>query len=254
MVSAYLNITEDNIMDKQFLSAHYDRFCCTNIELIHGDIRGIILYFNGLGHIVNPGPDMIDAPAAAARNILYITPCYNPWSWMNRDTVAFCDMLVEIAMEKWSIPTDAPVGLYGGSMGGYSVFHFAMQSKHNIVAGDLNCPCCNLEYEVLCNKNSILHTLFEATMGYCDDFTAFLHDNSPVNMVGRLKRIPYRFAVGMQDGVLAPSQHSMKLIPLLREAGYTVDVAEYPHAGHCNIGAEARAAEHAWLMDRMFED
>ena len=65
MVSAYLNITEDNIMDKQFLSAHYDRFCCTNIELIHGDIRGIILYFNGLGHIVNPGPDMIDAPAAA---------------------------------------------------------------------------------------------------------------------------------------------------------------------------------------------
>lgn len=143
-------------MDKQFLSAHYDRFCCTNIELIHGDIRGIILYFNGLGHIVNPGPDMIDAPAAAARNILYITPYYNPWAWMNRDTVAFCDMLVEIAMEKWNIPTDAPVGLYGGSMGGYSVFHYAMQSKHNIVAGDLNCPCCNLEYEVLCNKSSIL--------------------------------------------------------------------------------------------------
>ena len=46
----------------------------------------------------------------------------------------------------------------------------------------------------------------------------------------------------------------MKLIPLLRDAGYTVDVAEYPHAGHCNIGAEARAAEHAWLMDRMLGD
>ena len=157
-------------------------------------------------------------------------------------------------MDEWQLKSDARLGLYGGSMGGYSVFHYAMQSRHNIVAGDLNCPCCNLEYEVLCNKNSILHTLFEATMGYCDDFTAFLHDNSPVNMVGRLKRIPYRFAVGMQDGVLAPSQHSMKLIPLLRAAGYTVDVAEYPHAGHCNIGAEARAAEHAWLMDKMFED
>ena len=48
-------------MDKQFLAAHFDRFCCTNIELIAGDIRGVILYFNGLGHIVNPGPDMIDA-------------------------------------------------------------------------------------------------------------------------------------------------------------------------------------------------
>ena len=78
--TSIFNIKEDNIMDKQFLSAHYDHFCCTNIELISGDIRGIILYFNGLGHIVNPGADMIDAPAAAARNILYITPCYNPWS------------------------------------------------------------------------------------------------------------------------------------------------------------------------------
>ena len=29
-------------MDKKFLAAHYDRFCCTNVELIHGEIRGII--------------------------------------------------------------------------------------------------------------------------------------------------------------------------------------------------------------------
>ena len=238
-------------MDKQFLAAHYDRFCCTNAEILHGEIRGIILYFNGLGHIVNPGPDMIDAPAAAERNILYITPYYNPWSWMNRETVDFVDMLVEIAMEKWGIPKDAPVGLYGGSMGGYSVFHYAMQSRHNVVAGDLNCPACNMEYEVYVNKNTLLHTYYEASMGYCDDFPAFVHDNSPINMIGKLKRIPYRFAVGLKDTALAPSQHSFKMIPLLRDAGYEVDVAEYPQAGHCNIGAEARRDEHAWLMAKM---
>lgn len=238
-------------MDKKFLSDNYDNFCCTNIKLIGGDICGIILYFNGLGHIVNPGADMIDAPAAAERNILYITPRYNPWSWMNRETVAFVDMLVEIAMEKWGIRSDAPIGLYGGSMGGYAVFHYAMQSRHNVVAGDLNCPCCNMEYEILVGKNTILHTYYEATMGYCEDFLTFIHDNSPINMVDRLKRIPYRFAVGLCDTVLAPSQHSFKMIPLMRDAGYSVDVAEYPQAGHCNIGAEARAAEHKWLMARM---
>lgn len=170
-------------MDKKFLAAHYDRFCCTNVELIHGEIRGIILYFNGLGHIVNPGPDMIDAPAAAARNLLYITPYYNPWSWMNRETVAFVDLLVEIAMEQWKIPTDAPIGLYGGSMGGYSVFHYAAKSRHNVVAGDLNCPACNLEYEVYCNRNSILHTYYESSMAYCDDFDAYVRENSPINMM-----------------------------------------------------------------------
>lgn len=238
-------------MDKKFLEEHYDRFCFTNIGLIHGEICGIILYFNGLGHVVVAGPDMIDAPAAAERNILYITPCYNVWSWMNSKTVAFVDALVEIAMKKWNIRPDVPIGLYGGSMGGYSVFHYAMRSGYNVVAGDLNCPCCNLEYEVYCTQNSVLHTYFDSAIGDTEDFAAYVHDNSPINMIDKLKRIPYRFAVGLKDTALAPSQHSFKMIPLLRQAGFSVDVAEYPQAGHCNIGAEARAVEHRWLMEQM---
>ena len=236
-------------MDKRFLTEHYDKFCFTNAEILHGEIRGIILYFNGLGHIVNPGLDMIDAPAAAERNILYITPCYNPWSWMNCETVGFVDMLVEIAMEKWDIPKDAPVGVYGRSMGGYSAFHYAMQSRHNVVACALNCPACNMEYEVYVGGiHTAIRAYYTSAMGHCSDFAAYVRENSPLNLVGRLKRIPYRFAVGMQDSLLAPSQHSMKLAPLLRDAGYTVEVVEYPRAGHCNIGADGLRAEHEWLF------
>lgn len=239
------------MMDKEFLFAHFEQFCYTNIELIQGEIRGLILYFNGLGHIVNPGPDMIDAPAAAEHNILYITPCYNPWSWMNKKTVAFIDMLVEIAMDKWNLPSDLPIGLYGGSMGGYGAFHYAKESKHHVVAADLNCPCCNMEYEVYCNKSSVLRTYYESAMQDCDDFSAYVRENSPINMIGSLPKIPYRFAVGLLDKSLAPSQHSFKMIPLMRDAGFDVTVQEYPEAGHCNIGAAARAAEHRWLMEKM---
>ena len=239
-------------MDKAFLKAHFERFCYTNGELLHGDIRGVALCFTGLGHIANPSEDMTEAPAAAERNILYITPCYNPWSWMNRETVGFVDMLVEIAMEKWDIPKDAPVGVYGRSMGGYSVFHYAMQSRHNVVAGALNCPACNMEYEVyVCGIEAITRAYYTSAMGHCDDFAAYVRDNSPLNLVGRLKRIPYRFAVGMQDPLLAPSQHSLKLAPLLRDAGYAVEVVEYPRAGHCNIGADGLRAEHEWLFAKM---
>ena len=238
-------------MDKQFLSLHYDQFCYTNIELIHGEIRGIILCFCGLGHIVNPGIDMINAPAAAENNILYITPCYNPWAWMNKKTLAFVDMLVEIAMEKWNLPSDLPVGVYGRSMGGYSAFHYAKKSRHTIVAVDLNCPCCNMDYELYCNKSSILRAYYESAMQDCDDFPAYVRENSPINMVGSLPKIPYRFAVGLSDPLLAPSQHSFKMIPLMRDAGFDVAVQEYPEAGHCSIGAAARAAEHKWLMEKM---
>ena len=239
-------------MDKAFLKAHFERFCYTNGELLHGDIHGVALCFTGLGHIANPSEDMAEAPAAAERNILYITPCYNPWSWMNRETVGFVDMLVEIAMEKWDIPKDAPVGVYGRSMGGYSVFHYAMQSRHNVVAGALNCPACNMEYEVYVGGiEAITRAYYTSAMGHCDDFAAYVRDNSPLNLVGRLKRIPYRFAVGMQDPLLAPSQHSLKLAPLLRDAGYAVEVVEYPRAGHCNIGADGLRAEHEWLFAKM---
>ena len=136
-------------------------------------------------------------------------------------------------------------------MGGYSVFHYAAKSRHNVVAGDLNCPACNLEYEVYCNRNSILHTYYESSMAYCDDFDAYVRENSPINMIGILRKMPYRFAVGLKDTALEPSQHSFKMISLLREAGFEVDVAEYPLAGHCNIGADARRAEHEWLMSKM---
>ena len=238
-------------MDNKFIAAHLDCFCYTNIDLIRGDVRGMILCFTGLGHIATPAFDMTNAPAAAERNLLYMTPRYNPWSWMNPETVSFVDSLVEAAMEKWNVPKDVPIGLYGRSMGGYSVFHYAVESKHNIVAGDLNCPACNLEYEIYCNRTPILTSFFQSAMAYCDDFDTYVREHSPLNMIGKLKKIPYRFAVGMQDMLLAPAQHSLKMIPLMRSEGYEVEKVEYPAAGHCTIGADGLRDEHEWLMSKM---
>lgn len=240
-------------MDKKFLAEHYREFCFTNEEMLGGDIRGIILYFNGLGHVINGSEDMIDAPHAAEHHILYITPNYNPWSWMNAKTVAYVDAIVEVFIDKYGLPADIPVGLYGGSMGGYSCFHYAMKTKYNVVAADLNCPCCNMEYEVYCNHCSVLRTYFESSMTDTEDFAAYVRENSPINMIGRLKKIPYRFAVGLKDMSLIPSQHAFRMIPMLRDAGFEVDLCEYPGAGHCNIGAEARYAEHTWLIAKMEE-
>ena len=75
-------------------------------------------------------------------------------------------------------------------MGGYSVFHYAVESKHNIVAGDLNCPACNLEYEIYCNRTPILTSFFGSAMAYCDDFDTYVHEHSPLNMIGKLKKYP----------------------------------------------------------------
>lgn len=238
-------------MDYKFMAEHYREFCFTNEELIKGEIRGIILYFNGLGHVVNGNEDMIDAPHAAEHNILYITPNYNPWSWMSDKTVTYVDAIVRVFMEKYNLPADIPVGLYGGSMGGYSCFRYAMKTKYNVVAADLNCPCCNMAYEIYCNKNSIPRTYFDAVMLEADDFDAYIHENSPIENIDKLKKIPYRFAVGLKDTALIPAQHAFRMVPMMEEAGFDVEVCEYPAAGHCNIGAAARYAEHTWLIAKM---
>lgn len=240
-------------MDKQFLSEHFDSFAATNYEMIAGEVRGIILRFHGLDHKVNLTNDMICAPQCAKNGILYLYPYYRPWAWMNQATVAFVDALLDIAIERFRLKKDIPIGIFGSSMGGYSAFIFAEKSTHKVVCADVNCPCCNMEYELYCNKNNILHTYFDSAMDSCEDFSAYVKENSPINRIDRLQRIPYRFAVGMIDSTLAPAQHSLLMIEKMQAAGLDVTEERYPKVGHCNLGPEGFAAEHQWLIDKILE-
>lgn len=238
-------------MDKNYLKEHFHKLCLSNADLIKGEIKGIALYFTGLGHTSQPGNDMVAAPVCTENGILYILPFYNPWSWMNKKTVDYVDAIVDAAMELYGIPQNAPVGIYGGSMGGHNTFHYAVKSKHNIVAAALLCPCCNVEYEMAYSTNTIFRSYFEAALEDTDDFTSYIHDNSPVNMVEKLPKIPYLFAVGLKDLVLVPSQHSDLMIEKMAAAGHTVERQDYPEVAHCNLPHRDRIAVHKWLCEKM---
>ena len=151
-------------MDKQFIKSHFNKICASNVELIRGEIRGIVLYFTGLGHKHALGNDMAAAPVCAENGILYILPYYNSWCWMNKKTVKYIDTIVDTAIELYNINPNVPVGLYGGSMGGYNIFHYSIKSKYKIVAADMLCPCCNMEYELYCNENTLFRTYFESAL------------------------------------------------------------------------------------------
>lgn len=240
-------------MDKQFLKTHFNQLCATNIELIRGEIRGIALYFTGLGHKHYLGNDMAAAPICAENGILYILPYYNTWCWMNNKTVRYIDTIIDTAMELYNVDKNVPIGLYGGSMGGYNTFHYAIKSKYKIVAADVLCPCCNMEYELYCNANSLFRSYFEAVMEDTEDFAAYVRDNSPVNMADKLPKIPYRFAVGLKDMTLVVSQHSDLMIERMQAAGHDVSRCDYPEVAHCNLPHLDRIAEHKWLCERMLE-
>ena len=155
-------------MDKQFIKEHFGKHCATNIELIRGEIRGIALYFTGLGHKHYLGNDMAAAPVCAENGILYILPYYNTWCWMNKTTVRYVDTIIDTAIELYGIAPDVPVGIYGGSMGDYNTFHYAIKSKYKIVAADVLCPCCSERDR----KMSILLTPFMSCTAMRTTFSA----------------------------------------------------------------------------------
>ncbi|MBQ6614397.1 MAG: hypothetical protein IIX18_03660 [Clostridia bacterium] len=238
-------------MDKKFMAEHFDKLCLTNYALIKGEIKGIAIYLSGLQHVINIPVDNEVAPLCAEKSILYIYPFLNPQCWMNSRAVKHADAIIDCAIERYNLRKDIPVGIYGGSMGGYGTFHYAIKSKHNIVAADLNCPCCNIEFELFANQNSVLRTYFESAIDDTDDFYAYVKENSPVNMVDKLPNIPYRMLVGLKDNVLIPSQHGLLMAERMLEAGLDIERIDMPTMGHCNFSVNDKFNEFRWLCDKI---
>lgn len=241
-------------MDKKFLAEHFDKLAHNNHTLIEGEIRGILLYFRGCGYTLNPAMDTCGYKMCAENGILFLFPQYNPWCWMNQKTVRYIDAILGTAIEMHGLDKNIPIGIYGGSMGGYNTFHYAVKSKHRIVAACVNCPCVNMEYECYNGSINLLRTYFDSAMEDTDDFHAYVQENSPLNMVEQLPRIPYRIAVGHKDEILYPALHALPMIEKMMAAGHDVTRVDYPEMGHCNYTNEDRVKEQKWVVDKILEN
>lgn len=238
-------------MDYKAIAEHFDKLAHNNRALLKTPIRGILLYFRGLNYALIPAQDTCSYEMCAENGILFLFPQYNPTCWMNKTTVAYVDAILDAAIGLHGLPKDIPVGIYGGSMGGYNTFHFALKSAHNIVAACVNCPCVNMEYELFANSNSILQKYFESALEDTDDFRTYVHDNSPLNMVEKLPKIPYRIAVGLKDDLLYPALHSLPMIERMKAAGHDVTRVDFPEMKHCNYANTDRIADQKWVVDKV---
>ena len=77
------------------------QFAYSSDKLISGDIKGIVLYFGGLGSQGMYGEPSYEAERLAKLGIVYVIPYYNPWAWMNKCTIEFVDKIIDIIIEKY---------------------------------------------------------------------------------------------------------------------------------------------------------
>ena len=71
-------------------------FAATTADAVKLPIRGIVLNFTGLGFgsMLSSLDDY--TMDLAERGILRVIPYYNPWCWMNRQTVDYVDEIVDV--------------------------------------------------------------------------------------------------------------------------------------------------------------
>ncbi|MBO4769381.1 MAG: prolyl oligopeptidase family serine peptidase [Clostridia bacterium] len=225
-------------------------FAYSNDMLISGEIRGIVLDFFGLGGMAMFGQDPGDALEYARENIMYVVPYYNPWSWMNRQSVGFTDEIIGVLCEQYGLDDTVRIVSSGGSMGGLASIVYCAYAKITPVACVSNCPVCDLVYH-FDERPDLPRTIYSALGEYECTLEEALRSCSPLHLADRLPHIPYTVFHCERDTAVLIEKHA---IPFVREMEkeHDITLVTVPLRGHCDLSADARVEYRRAIM-RAFE-
>lgn len=213
-------------------------FAYSNDRLIKGEIKGIVLSFYGLGGTAMFNTDPGDAFEYAEKGIIYVMPYYNPWSWMNRQAVAYTDEIISVLCEKYGLDHSVKIVSTGNSMGGLSALVYCAYAAITPSACVVNCPVCDLPYHFT-ERNDLPRTLYSAFGEYECDMETALRSCSPLHLVDKLPDISYTVFHCMNDKSVDPEKHSEKFVEAMKPS-HKITLKKVPFRGHCDLSASAR--------------
>lgn len=207
-------------------------YAWTNIEFIPGEVKAVMLDFQGLGF-----KDMKTIPGTtdlelASKGILTVVPYYAPWSWMNREAVRLVDEIVEVIYETWKLSSDVPLISTGGSMGGLCALIYCVYGKKTPSACYANCPVCDLPYHAT-ERPDLPRTMYAAFSHYECGIDEALRLTSPVHQVQKLPFIPYLIIHADKDPAVNNDRHSRVLVEKMKELGHRVEYIVTRSDWHC---------------------
>ena len=225
-------------------------FAYSNDHCIEGEIRGILLSFRGLGYANMATRDEGDALEYAAKGILYIIPYYNPWAWMNRQTVDYVDEIIDVLCQHYSLPQNLKIVSTGGSMGGLCALTYTAYAKRTPCACVTSCPVCDLPYHFT-ERPDLPRTLYSAFGTYEGTIEDALRSASPLHLAEKMPDIPYTIFHCDHDQSVNLEKHSMRFVEAMTPH-HDVTLHVIPLRGHCDLSAEANL-EYVKTILRAFE-
>ena len=227
-------------MEKLITYENLRNFAYSNDHLIKGEIKGIVLYFMGLGNAGMRDVDFGDAKDYAEEGVIYVIPYTNPWCWMNRSAVSLVDEIVEVLCEKYALGKDARIVSTGLSMGGLCALTYCAYAKITPVASVTNCPVCDLPYHFT-ERPDLPRTLYSAFFEYEGTIDQALRSASPVHLAaaGKMPKIPYTILHCTEDAAVNMEKHSKTFVEAMRPLR-EVHLIDVPLRGHCELSPRAQ--------------
>lgn len=213
-------------------------FAYCNHAICKKPIKGIVVFFYGLGFNSMLNEDPQEGIDYAEQGILYLVPYQNPWSWMNHQNIALTDELIDVLMRDLDLPDDLPIVSSGRSMGGQSALVYTAYAKHTPIACVANCPVCDLPYHFT-ERPDLPRTLYSAFGSYDCGLEEALQSASPVHLTERMPvSTAYHIFHCEEDQSVSKKLHSDVFVEKMRPE-HSVFYYSVPGKGHCDLSNEA---------------
>ncbi|GMV82475.1 MAG: hypothetical protein AMXMBFR7_36590 [Planctomycetota bacterium] len=197
-------------------------------------IRALVLRFHGLG---DPGlrvaPSYSELEWADA-GALIVMPYLGPWYWMNRQSRAATDELVDGLYRHFKLLDTTPLIATGGSLGGFASLLYARYARRPVAACAALHPVTDVKFS-FSERPDVARTVYAAFQGYPEDMEALFREHSPLSQVEQMPRIPYLFMHGDADVAVSKKAHSDPMVKALLERGHQVEYHAVPGMGHHDL-------------------
>ena len=202
--------------------------CTMPIREVAVDIQGL-----NAGHTYKTEPELQDKQLGA-QGVLVVRPYSGPWNWMSYETIETIDQVLDAVYDKYDLPADTPLVLFGRSMGGVGALNYAHYGKHPVSAVAVNCPVTNLSYHCT-ERPDCAATIYRAYNYYDCSVEEAVAQHDPMQFIDELPKVPYFFVAGDADVSVNKGVHSDVYVPLMREKGYDVTYLEVPGMAHVDL-------------------
>ena len=236
-------------MEKLITYENLRNFAYCNAGICEGKIKGIVLDFMGLGFASMFDEDTELGIFYAQKGILYVLPYNNPWSWMNRQAVAYTDEIIDVLVERFGLSREIPIVSTGRSMGGLASLVYTAKAKITPVACVANCPVCDLPYHFT-ERPDLPRTLYSAFWHEDGTVEEVMQAASPLHLVESMPDVKYYIFHCDADKAVNKEKHSDRFVEAMQKK-HSVQYHVVHDRGHCDLTEEMQELFRAHVLSNI---